>query len=474
MTCSAGACVATCNNTQKLCGTTCIDVQVDPNNCGDCAHACDMGTVCVSGVCSGTCSPGYATCMADGGSPYCSDVTQDSHNCGICGHACGQAQVCVSSQCTSQCTTGRTPCGTPATCIDTMTDLANCGGCGMPCAQGLVCSGGTCDVACSAPLTSCASGGMPAHFCANTQNDPRNCGACGNVCPAQSYCAAGTCRSVLASTCAELQQMLGGAGVDGPATLYINHKPWFPFRATCADMDGGATNVTVTVVVQVDDAGNKVVGGNGQYVFVNDSGVVTAGTETGPKTYLDLPNQAMNQNFSQYNNVGFPGTFPPFLTDRWSKVRFDTDNLQVKIDDFRFVTTAGLGGNMAPTGLTYGTGGACNGLARGAANIDVRNTPFLIDPANGWNTDFSCCTGVGGTATFSNANQTVDVLGGGSCGQYDLYSNPLGGNHLQLRQRPFTCNTIKLANAAATDGVYSLYDGTPLDGGSKPPAVMSQ
>jgi hypothetical protein len=126
----AGACVTTCNNTQKVCGGACADVQTDPKNCGDCGNACPAGQVCSTGTCVGTCAAGYAMCVSDAGTPYCADLTQNPRECGGCGHVCGVAEACVMSTCTGQCGAGRTVCTTGGGgnfCADTNTDPSNCG-----------------------------------------------------------------------------------------------------------------------------------------------------------------------------------------------------------------------------------------------------------------------------------------------------------------------------------------------------------
>jgi type VI secretion system secreted protein VgrG len=42
---------ACCEGTLSLCGTVCLDLTIDGNNCGACGTACAMGTACTMGVC---------------------------------------------------------------------------------------------------------------------------------------------------------------------------------------------------------------------------------------------------------------------------------------------------------------------------------------------------------------------------------------------------------------------------------------
>jgi len=47
-TCSGGACA--CASPKTTCGSTCSDLQTDPNNCGTCGHGC-LGGTCALGMC---------------------------------------------------------------------------------------------------------------------------------------------------------------------------------------------------------------------------------------------------------------------------------------------------------------------------------------------------------------------------------------------------------------------------------------
>jgi hypothetical protein len=462
-TCSAGACVPTCNNTQKVCGTSCVDIQNDPNNCGDCAHRCDPGNLCVTGICQGTCSAGYATCLTDAGTPYCADLGQDSRNCGACGHGCGTAEACVMSQCSTQCGMGRslcTPMGGGPLCADLNTDPSNCGACNQPCTAGLACNGGHCDVTCNAPLVTCtADAGTAAHSCADTSNDPLNCGACGAACPPSQLCFNGACVGALASSCEQLHDIMPSRG-DGEAVLYLNGKSFLPFRAACADMDGGATMVVVSgQKLFYPDGG--VISDGGFIVFATDSGVVQPGTVYGPKTYIKLPAQGPGVNDSEYNNSGFGG-YPARMINSFSFVRFDPIGSAVETNDWRFATTSGIAGNYPNATFEYGTAAACNGVAAqnlGSANINLFGTPFSMDPNNKWNYGPTAPPQIG-SGTIAPSLKTASVVGGGSCSEFNLDANPLGARRLRLNVRGQGCADFLNLNPAATNGVYSLVDGS--------------
>jgi hypothetical protein len=66
-----------------MCGTHCVNVDTDNNNCGGCNQVCGTipGTFCIIGQCS--CPAPQSVC-----SGQCVDITDDGSNCGFCGHNC--------------------------------------------------------------------------------------------------------------------------------------------------------------------------------------------------------------------------------------------------------------------------------------------------------------------------------------------------------------------------------------------------
>jgi hypothetical protein len=104
------------------------------------------------------------------------------------------------------------------------------------------------------------------------------------------------------------------------------------------------------------------------------------------------------------------------------------------------------------------------------ASIDLRGTPFTVDPGNGWSTQGSFGpTGFG--TTPSNNRQTMFVTGNGSCGEYDLNENPVGPHRLLLDGYGLGCAQIHSANPNLPSGVYSLLDWSLTDAGSASPLV---
>ena len=162
------------------CGNICVDTNVDPDHCGKCFRACDVGLVCSFGGCRSECGGGTSECT--GG---CYDLQSDPQNCGECGVACDADKTCAGGACVTTCAPNTTQCG--EVCANTAIDTANCGGCGIVCGPGALCSDGNCELACGGTNVDC--GGS----CVNTTIDALHCGGCDSPCPTDELCIDGTC-----------------------------------------------------------------------------------------------------------------------------------------------------------------------------------------------------------------------------------------------------------------------------------------
>jgi hypothetical protein len=103
--CALGACVGNyrdCNgNPEDGCE---VDIDHDPNHCGSCiANPCmtPHGTPgCADGRCStGACDAGYGDCNMMPSDGCETDVLVDPQNCGECQHACPSGQTCQMGKC---------------------------------------------------------------------------------------------------------------------------------------------------------------------------------------------------------------------------------------------------------------------------------------------------------------------------------------------------------------------------------------
>jgi hypothetical protein len=168
-----------------LCGSACVDLVTDHDNCGKCGLKCGDQQVCM-GQCYGpmACGPSLTMCATG-----CTNTQTDAAHCGSCGHACATGETCVAGTCTAAaCPVGQQQCN--GACIDVATDPANCGTCGNVCPPTTSCQAGSCQpLMCFPPTMACSNA------CVNVTSDTQNCGACGNICPPNKpSCVMGTCK----------------------------------------------------------------------------------------------------------------------------------------------------------------------------------------------------------------------------------------------------------------------------------------
>ncbi len=149
--CIDGVCQSACGSGLADCGGQCVDLATDTYHCGACFSGCtgvpgpgqsSVGT-CAGGVCRIVCLEGYTDCFG-----ACVDVLVEPSNCGGCGNVCVDGVECIAGVCGGlACQQGLTDCS--GACIDLGSDPANCGGCGLVCNSG-TCIAGTCEDAPSA------------------------------------------------------------------------------------------------------------------------------------------------------------------------------------------------------------------------------------------------------------------------------------------------------------------------------------
>lgn len=134
-------------------GELCIDIDADPQHCGDCGIGCPPGVACMEGECA--CPEGTSVCEGE-----CVDPESDPSHCGGCDQPCDEGLFCLFGECSEGCG-GLAECD--GGCVDAMSSVLHCGGCNTPCGAGETCVGGSCG--CDAPPTSYA-GDVEATFVA--------------------------------------------------------------------------------------------------------------------------------------------------------------------------------------------------------------------------------------------------------------------------------------------------------------------
>ena len=214
--CSRGVCTSVCGGGRGDCDGNVAngceaDLNTDVSNCGGCRAPCVAGPQatprCSSGVCSITCSAGFADCDMMAGDGCEIDTRVSQSHCGGCNRACPTGQVCNNSVCVTPCPGAQTRCS--GTCVSLATDNSNCGACGTACPSGSTCTDGVCRCAIGAEAL---AGVRCGSACIDVLSDSSNCGACGNACPTGSTCTRGVCRCAIGgvpigvlcgSTCAD-------------------------------------------------------------------------------------------------------------------------------------------------------------------------------------------------------------------------------------------------------------------------------
>ena len=105
----------------------------DPNDCG--GRTCDHLEVCLDSECE--CRSGRTRV-----GERCVDLNSDPDNCGEPGRACEGESVCLRGACEARCPDGATSCD--GACVITFANVEHCGECGRRCDRAEYCWDGTC------------------------------------------------------------------------------------------------------------------------------------------------------------------------------------------------------------------------------------------------------------------------------------------------------------------------------------------
>ncbi|MCP4679385.1 MAG: hypothetical protein GY854_28630 [Deltaproteobacteria bacterium] len=195
--------------------SSCIDINSDTLNCGNCGKQCALGENCLLGVCitgdgsscSSTNCPVGMSCCDTGGVVECVNLDRSRESCGSCGNSCAEGDTCVGgaceamhdTPCAATCDNGETCCyeNGVAQCIDKYNDDLNCGGCGLICDAYRTCRWGQCQISsveydpCWCGTNNCGVGGQI--DCRDLMTDHENCGKCGMHCSELAQCLDGLC-----------------------------------------------------------------------------------------------------------------------------------------------------------------------------------------------------------------------------------------------------------------------------------------
>lgn len=82
------------NHYQRVCDETCVNIKIDPDNCGACDTRCGADEACAGGACTTTCGKNEQICDRS-----CVDTKSDSKHCGACGTECDAGMGCNAGVC---------------------------------------------------------------------------------------------------------------------------------------------------------------------------------------------------------------------------------------------------------------------------------------------------------------------------------------------------------------------------------------
>ena len=201
--CDTGDCV--CDDGYELCNGECVDVNTDPDHCGDCNEPCSTDDPNAEAQCTqGLCEVACLDCEI-GGVCVEAQETDDDNVCSICdpdqstdayvdaedGTECDANAVCDTGDCV--CDDDHELCDDQ--CVDFSTNIDHCGDCNEPCSTDAsdaeaMCVESSCEIECDDDSLTYCSGD---DICTDTDTDTDNCGSCGNACGDGVDCENGQC-----------------------------------------------------------------------------------------------------------------------------------------------------------------------------------------------------------------------------------------------------------------------------------------
>lgn len=239
--CASNRCPAgwnTCPNSRFSCD---VNLWTDVQNCGECGHACPVGSgresyVCSEGRCEMRCGPSWLDCdgLSDNG---CETPLAHDDHCGACGNRCDDPDKPCMYWSRAQDQAG---CGCPGggvycngACVDVQNDDNNCGACNHYCDPAEYggpsypntyygCVNGQCQPKCTSNNANCD--GDIENGCEVATRTNENCSKCGDACTAGQECRIGESRS---AEC-----------MCGPGLTYceVDCNPFFGCVNKCVDV----------------------------------------------------------------------------------------------------------------------------------------------------------------------------------------------------------------------------------------------
>lgn len=210
-----------CNMVDDDCDTRVdedVDLENDPENCGECFNTCDAPSVtsegvCVAGVCDAVCLENIDECVGEDGLFCDTDLTRLA-NCGSCGNNCSlvpnatatcEADILGGYDCAIQtCSDGWVDCDSGiAGCEVQLGTVQNCQGCGDACPElprtNRSCGASGCEYSCVEGWVDCDTdiGDPTGNGCEIQLGTTANCLACGDACNvgAGEVCTESGCQS---------------------------------------------------------------------------------------------------------------------------------------------------------------------------------------------------------------------------------------------------------------------------------------
>jgi hypothetical protein len=241
-----------------------------------------------------------------------------------------------------------------------------------------------------------------------------------NVDQEQATCTRMTVAPSAPASCRDIKTANPSAA-DGAYTLYVNSDTSKPWTAWCHNM---------------------------------------AGT---PAEYLSLPSTGTSVNFSQYT-AGYNNGGGSNVRTLFTKVRIDPTTLRVNTGDQTFSTSSGLlWHGDAVTSMAYAAAMNCDFGNPGLGNVDLRGTSFAVAP----NQFVAVGYYASGGATYSSANQVVDLWNRGECGWMSVQGadHPFNGRgaQLQLQYAPPAQPTSGSFNYSASNTSNASQNTTPFE-----------